>query len=222
MSEKRILVGQVGAAHGIRGEVRVKSFTAPMEAIADYGPLASEDGAITLNVQRFRPAETVLVVKFREVADRNAAEALNGTRLFVDRAVLPAPEDEETFYQTDLIGLRAEGEDGTVYGTILAVPDFGAGDLLEIQPPAGSTVYLPFTRAYVPVVDIAGGRVVIVPPEGLFAEASPEDAEAEGPEAGASGDGPPRPSRRRPGRSRRKRSGPAEASAPGAAPEPKP
>lgn len=218
MSEKRILVGQVGAAHGIRGEVRVKSFTAPMEAFADYGPLASEDGAITLNVQRFRPAETVLVVKFHEVADRNAAEALNGTRLFVDRAALPAPEDEETFYQTDLIGLRAEGEDGTVHGTILAVPDFGAGDLLEIQPPAGSTVYLPFTRAFVPVVDIAGGRVVILPPEGLFAAVAPEEAEAEG----SSEDGPPRLSRRRPGRSRRKRTGPAEGSAPGTAPEPKP
>ncbi|MEJ1159781.1 ribosome maturation factor RimM [Prosthecomicrobium sp. N25] len=174
MAEKRILVGQIGAAHGIRGEVRVKSFTEPMEALADYGPLASEDGSRTLTVQRLRPNDTVLVVKFREVPDRNAAEALNGTRLFVDREALPATDDEETFYHSDLIGLRAEDADGTVHGTILAVANFGAGDLLEIQPPEGSTVYLPFTRAFAPVVDLAGGRVVIAPPEGLFGGGSDE------------------------------------------------
>lgn len=208
MADRRILVGQVGAAHGIRGEVRVKSFTEPMEAIADYGPLASEDGRIVLTVQRFRPAETVLVVKFREVEDRNAAEALNGTRLFVDRDALPAPEDEETFYQADLIGLRVETGDGTLLGIVRAVPDFGAGDLLEVQPPEGPSVYLPFTRAFVPVVDIAGGRLVAEPPEGLFAAASEtegEDAET------ASAARPPRPSRRRPGRQGRKAPG-AEAS----------
>jgi 16S rRNA processing protein RimM len=185
MAEKRILVGQVGAAHGIQGEVRVKSFTEPMEAMADYGPLASEDGTRVLTVQRLRPNDTVLVVKFHEVPDRNAAEALNGTRLFVDREALPPPEDDETFYHSDLIGLRAEGEDGQVLGTVLAVPNFGAGDLLEVQPAEGSTVYVPFTKACVPLVDVAGGRVVVVPPEGLFG-GSAEEAP------------PPSPGRRRP------------------------
>lgn len=189
MVEKRILVGQIGAAHGIRGEVRVKSFTVPMEAIADYGPLASEDGASTLEIQRMRNADTVLVVKFKGVEDRNRAETLNGTRLFVDREALPEPEDEETFYQTDLIGLRAEGADGTVYGQVLAVPDFGAGDLLEIQPPEGSTVYLPFTKVFAPAVDLAGGRIVIDPPAGLFG----------GGEADANEPKPDRPPRRRKG-----------------------
>jgi 16S rRNA processing protein RimM len=173
----RILVGQVGAAHGIKGEVRVKSFTVPDTALADYGPLATDKGG-TLRVERFRPADTVLVVKFREVPDRNAAEALNGTRLFVDRAALPEP-DEEEFYHADLIGLPVVGADGTAYGHILAVADFGAGDLLEIEPPTGNSVYLPFTKAFVPVVDVRAGRVVIEPPDGLFGGGPDEPEEGE-------------------------------------------
>lgn len=219
MAPKRILVGQIGAAHGIRGDVRVKSFTEPPEAIADYGPLASEDAAFALTVERLRPADTVLIVKFREVADRNRAEELNGTRLFVDRDALPAPEDEETFYQADLIGLRAEGADGTLYGTILAVPDFGAGDLLEIQPAAGSTVYLPFTKAFAPVVDVAGGRVVIEPPEGLFAGATPDDEAAAAAEASGGPEGVEAGSlKRRPGRRRKGRKAAGDAAGPATGP----
>lgn len=186
MSDKRVLVGQIGAAHGVRGEVRVKSFTEPAEAIADYGTLlAVRDGGRpdqqrerALTVERLRPADTVLVVKFSEIADRTTVEGLNGMRLYVDRAALPEPEDEETFYHTDLIGLEAIGADGTVHGRIVAVPNFGAGDLLEIQPAAGQTVYLPFTRGFAPTVDIAGGRIVIAPPDGLFGAGDEDEPSA--------------------------------------------
>lgn len=197
MTDKRILVGQIGAAHGVRGEVRVKGFTQPPEAIADYGPLEAEDGSRTFVVDRFRDAGTVLVVKFRGIDDRTTVERFNGTRLFVDRAALPEPDDEETFYHADLIGLDAVDAAGRVYGTVVAVPDFGAGDLLEIRPAEGSTVYLPFTKATVPVVDVAGGKVVIDPPAGLFASEEAEEA----PEGAPGAD--PSIRRRRPGRNRR-------------------
>ena len=188
MDDRLILVGQIGAAHGIRGEVRVKSFTAPAEAIADYGPLTAIDrkGAKrVLTVERLRDQGTVLVVKFREIADRNGSETLNGTTLHVDRAALPEPEDEETFYHADLIGLSAVAEDGTVFGEVVAIQDFGAGDLLEIAPPGAKSVYLPFTRECAPTVDIAGRRIVVRPPEGLFGSSDKDEAEARA--AGADG-----------------------------------
>jgi 16S rRNA processing protein RimM len=172
----RVLVGHVGAAHGIRGEVRVKSFTDPVDAIADYGPLQASKGG-RLTIERMRDQGTMLVVKFREVADRTAAETLNGAELFVDRSALPEPEDEETFYHTDLIGLEVVDEAGARLGEIVAVPNFGAGDLLEVRPATGATFHLPFTLACVPVVDVKGGRVVATPPEGFFREEKPEVGE---------------------------------------------
>lgn len=182
MSDDPILIGHIGAAHGIRGEVRVKSFTDPVEAIADYGPLDAGDGK-RLTIERMREQGTMLVVKFREIADRTAAEALNGRDLFVDRSVLPEPEDEETFYHADLIGLDAVDTAGDLWGHVIAVQNYGAGDLLEIRPVDGVPFLLPFTRALVPVVDVKGGRVVIDPPEGLLREEKPEAGEdgAEGP-----------------------------------------
>lgn len=180
----RVLVGQIGAAHGIRGEVRVKSFTDPVDAIADYGPLDA-GAAGRLTIDRMRDQGTMLVVKFREVADRTAAEKLTGTDLFVDRSALPEPEDEETFYHADLIGLTVVDEAGATLGTIVAVPNFGAGDLLEIRPARGASYFLPFTLACVPVVDVKAGRVVATPPEGFFREEKPEEGEdgAEGEDA---------------------------------------
>ncbi len=176
MSDEPILVGRVGAAHGIRGEVRVKAFTEPMDAIGDYGPLSLPDGR-RLTIERMRTQGDMLVVKFREVADRNAAEALTNRDLTISRSALPETEDEETFYHADLIGLAVVDAAGATIGTIVAVPDYGAGDLLEIRPAAGASFYLPFTRAFVPVVDVKAGRVVADLPEGFLAEAKPEAGE---------------------------------------------
>ncbi|MER2604817.1 MAG: ribosome maturation factor RimM [Siculibacillus sp.] len=176
MSDEPILVGRCGAAHGIRGEMRVKSFTAPPEAIDDYGPLSLPDGR-RLTIERMRSQGDALVVKFREVADRTAAEKLTNLDLTVPRSALPDPDDEETYYHADLIGLTVVDEKGETIGEVIAVPDFGAGDLLEIRPPNAKSFYLPFTLAFVPVVDVKGGRMVIAPPEGFFAEARPEAGE---------------------------------------------
>ena len=162
---RRVTVARIGAAHGIKGEVRVKSFTAVPTDIAAYGPLEAADGR-RFTVGAARPvgaSPDMLVVRFREVADRNAAEALAGLELSVPRERLPAPEADE-FYHADLIGLPAVTTSGKVLGTIVAVPNYGAGDLLEIAPATGATLLVPFTRAAVPEIDLAAGRVVVEPP----------------------------------------------------------
>jgi 16S rRNA processing protein RimM len=144
----------IGAAHGIKGEVRVKSFTADPAALGDYGPLESADGR-RFEVLEARPAGSVVVVRFKGVADRSAAETLNGTALFVDRSALPEGDDDE-FYHADLIGLAVRDEAGTVIGTVRAVQNFGGGDILDVAGPGGD-VLIPFTRAAVPQVDLAAG-----------------------------------------------------------------
>jgi 16S rRNA processing protein RimM len=165
---ERICVAQIGAAHGVRGEVRLWSFTADPAAVADYGPLESEDGSQRFEIEAMRPAKDHLVARLSGVHDRDAAERLANMRLYVARDRLPAPEAEE-YYHADLIGLRAESRDGAVLATIVGIHDFGAGDLLELRPlGGGGTVLMPFTAQTVPVVDIAGGRVVIDPPHDLF------------------------------------------------------
>ena len=165
---ERICVAQIGAAHGIKGEVRLWSFTADPAAVADYGPLESEDGTQRFEIEAMRPAKDHLVARLSGVRDRDAAERLVNTRLYVARERLPAPEPEE-FYHADLIGLRAESRDGAALATIVGIHDFGAGDLLELRPLAGGgTVLMPFNAQTVPVVDIAGGRIVIDPPQDLF------------------------------------------------------
>jgi 16S rRNA processing protein RimM len=165
---ERVCVAQIGAAHGIKGEVKLWSFTADPESVADYGPLESEDGTLRFEIEAVRPAKGHLVARLSGVRDRDAAERLTHLRLYVPRERLPPPELDE-FYHADLIGLRAQDRDGTELATIVGIHDFGAGDLLELLPlGASSTVLMPFTAATVPVVDIAGGRVVIDPPEDLF------------------------------------------------------
>lgn len=156
-----VLLGIVGAAHGIRGEVRVKSYTAVPEAIGTYGVLRDNKGR-SFTVLSARPQKTVVVVRFAEVKDRNAAEALNGTELFVERALMPA-EDDDGFLYDDLIGLEARDDAGTVYGRVVAAHDFGAGDILELKPPAGPTVMIPFTEVAVPQIDVAAGTITIEP-----------------------------------------------------------
>ncbi len=160
----RICVARIGAAHGVRGEVRLWTFTAEPMGVTQYGPLETEDGARTFEIVSLRPAKDHLVARLRGVDDRNAAEQLTNIKLFVPRERLPAPDDGE-FYYADLIGLAAVDKDGNQIGTIAAVHNFGAGDLLEIQPPAGTTILLPFTDAVVPTVDLKARRVVVVPPE---------------------------------------------------------
>ncbi len=177
MTDELVLVGRIGGAHGIRGEVRVKAFTEPAEAIADYGPLTLPDGR-WLTVARLRDQGTVLVVAFREITDRNAAETLNGLDLRVPRTALPVPEDEETFYHADLIGLDVVDGTGASLGRIVAVPNWGAGDLLEVKPEGRASFYLPFTRAFVPTVDVVGGRVIADLPADFFDVKKPADEEA--------------------------------------------
>jgi 16S rRNA processing protein RimM len=156
----------------LRGEVRLKSFAADPAAIASYGPLRAEDGR-TVTLAAVRPAgggqPDMLIARVEGVASREAAEALNRLRLYAAREQLGATAADE-FFAADLIGLRAESASGTILGTIVAVPDYGGGDLLEIAPAGGGpTALLPFTKAFVPAVDLAGGRVVIDPPDDLFA-----------------------------------------------------
>jgi 16S rRNA processing protein RimM len=158
-----ILLGIVGAAHGVRGEVRVKSYSADPADLCRYGPLTAEDGR-RFEVVSLRPARDVVVVRFKGLDDRNAAEALNGVKLFVDRAALPEPDDEDEFLHADLIGLRAETQQGEQLGHVSAIHNFGGGDVIEVRPARGESLLFAFTRAVVPVIDIAGGRIVIAPP----------------------------------------------------------
>jgi 16S rRNA processing protein RimM len=165
---ERICVARIGAAHGVRGEVRLWSFTADPAAVAGYGPLESEDGTQRFEIEAMRPAKDHLVARLSGVRDRDAAERLVNVRLYVARDRLPAPAPEE-FYHADLIGLRAESRDGAALATIVGIHDFGAGDLLELRPlSGGGTVLMPFTAQTVPEVDIAGGRIIIDPPQDLF------------------------------------------------------
>lgn len=158
-----VQLGVFGAAHGVRGEVRLKSYTQDPAAIATYGPLTGSDG-VTYELVTVRPQKDMLVARVRGISDRNAAERLVNIRLLAPRAVLGEAEDEDEFFHADLIGLAAETPAGDPLGRVVALHDFGAGDLLEVALESGRTVYYPFTKAAVPVVDIKGGRIVIEPP----------------------------------------------------------
>lgn len=164
MSDDLILVGRVAGAFGVKGDVRITAFTADPMALVDYRDLRREDGSAGLTLTGGRPAKGGVIVRAKEVETREQAEALRGLRLYIPRDRLPAPEEDE-FYVTDLIGLAVETPDGEPLGRIREVRDFGAGDLLEIQPAEGASWYLPFTREAVPEVRLAEGKVVAVKPE---------------------------------------------------------
>ena len=159
----RICVAQIGAAHGIRGEVRLRSFTGDPMAVTSYGPLESEDGKQRFEIEALRPAKDVFVARLRGVADRDAAEKLTNLRLYVSRDKLP-PAEEGEFYHADLVGLVAVTPDGAALGTVSAVLNFGAGDILEIKPVSGEPLLVPFTDTTVPDIDMKAGRMVVVPP----------------------------------------------------------
>jgi 16S rRNA processing protein RimM len=157
---KQICVARIGAAHGVRGAVKLWTFTEDPLAVLHYGPLAFKDGARTLVVTHAREARDHLVATLQGVTTRDDAEKLNGVELYIARDKLPATDDDE-YYHADLIGLSAETTAGEAIGRVSAIHNFGAGDVIEIAPPHGPTLLLPFSNAVVPTVDIAGGRVVI-------------------------------------------------------------
>jgi 16S rRNA processing protein RimM len=160
----RVCLGQFGAPHGVQGEVRLHSFTADPAAITSYGPLEGEDGHV-FEIEAMRPAKDHFVAKIAGVADRNAAELLKNLKLYVPRARLPKPDEPDEFYHADLIGLAVVDRAGEKLGTVVAIHNFGAGDLIEMNPASGGkTELLPFDEVHVPTVDIAAGKIIVVPP----------------------------------------------------------
>lgn len=173
MSSERdtlIEIARVAGAFGVRGEVRVTAYSEDPLALKGYGPLLKRDGTAGLTLTAARLHKGGLVVRAKEVETREQAEAMRGLRLYVDRSALPPPAEDE-FYLADLIGLQVRDGAGAVLGTVRAVQDFGAGDILEIAPPEkGATWYLPFTREAVPEVRIAEGWLLAVRPDEVTAE----------------------------------------------------
>src|SRR6201747_2187784 len=155
-----ICVARIGAPHGVRGAVKLWTFTEDPLAVKDYGPLLTKDGARSFEIATAREGNGHLVATLKGIATREEAERLNGIELYIAREKLPATDDDE-YYHADLIGLAAFNAAGEPLGRVTAIHNFGAGDIIEIAPPHGATMLLPFTNAVVPTVDLAGGRVVI-------------------------------------------------------------
>lgn len=173
MSRDRVLLGVVAAPHGIRGLVRIKSFTEDPMSLGAYGPLSDESGRKEYRVEPLSAARGAVLARIEGVADRTAAEALRGLRLYVERAALPATGERE-WYEADLIGLAAVGTDGRDWGKVIAFHDFGAGSVMEVSGGA----MLPFTDAVVPEIDVPGGKVVVDPPTGLLAGGAEKEEES--------------------------------------------
>jgi len=178
-----VCIGAIVGAHGIRGAVRVKSFTADPLDVAAYGPAEDEAGKRRFKLKVMGEVKDHVLASIEGVTDRNAAEALKGTGLYVSRDLLP-PTEEDEFLYSDLVGLKAVGTDGSVIGTVKGVANFGAGDLLDVARPGQGSLLVPFTKAAVPVVDVGKGQVVVDPP--AYAE------DEEGEETRESGDQRPR------------------------------
>ncbi len=159
-----ICVARIGAAHGVRGEVKLWTFTEDPLAVQHYGPLMTRDGARQFEVTHVREAKDHLVATLKGIATREDAERLNGIELYIAREKLPET-DEDEYYHADLIGLAAVNAANEPLGRVTAIHNFGAGDIIEIAPAQGPTMLLPFTNAVVPTVDLAGGRVVIELPQ---------------------------------------------------------
>jgi 16S rRNA processing protein RimM len=192
-----VVLGEFGRAHSLKGEVRLKSSTADPLAVVSYSPLRTDDGR-KVTLTRVRPAPgaapDILIAVVEGVTTREAAEALNRTRLLLERDRLPPAEDEDEFLLADLVGLSVETPDGKPLGRVVGVPNYGGGDLLEIAPvKRGPTGLMPFTKAFVPVVDIKAGRIVADAPDDLFTPAKPEPDDPDAPV-----DAPPRRPKRKP------------------------
>jgi 16S rRNA processing protein RimM len=164
MRSEKVRVARIGAAHGVRGEVKLWPFTQDPMDVASYGELETEDGARRFTIEALRPAKDFLVARIAGVNDRAAAEQLTNLELFVPRERLPAIAEADTYYHADLIGLAAVTADGKTLGTVTAVHNFGAGDIIEITPETGAPLMLSFTQAAVPKVDLKARQIVVVPP----------------------------------------------------------
>ena len=176
----RILVGRFGAPHGVRGEIRLQSYTQDPLAITQYGPLSAADGRAFTLVGARPVKDNLLVVGVAGIADRTAAATLTNLELTLDRAILPPPPEDE-FYLADLLGMEAYGADGARLGTVVAVPNYGAGDLVEVRPVrGGDSVLYPFTRAAVPSVDLAARRITIEPPTEVDGDARDRSEDSSG------------------------------------------
>lgn len=177
---KMINMGRIGAAHGIKGSLRIKSYTENPTDLGQYGPLSDEKGNI-YTIKNIRPQKTMVIVRFKEVTSRDMAETLNGTELFVAQSSLPDTLDSEEFYIKDMIGMDILDQDDSLIGTIIDIPNFGAGDLLEIAPKleqggfSDATYYLAFTKTNVPHIDFEKHFVKIDPP----AQVSEKDIDLE-------------------------------------------
>lgn len=168
--QERVCVAAFTSAHGVSGAVRLKSYTENPDDVAQFNALLSEDGSHTYDIEVVsHTGKGELIVKVGGVSSRDEAELLKGERLYISRTELPEAGEEE-FYHADLIGLTVKTVSGKTLGTVRAVFDFGAGDMLEILPKEGAIIMVPFTKAVVPIVDIEKGRIVIDPPEGLITE----------------------------------------------------
>jgi len=165
--DRRVCLGQIGAPHGLRGEVRLRSFTSDPQAIAGYGPLETDDGR-TFSIEFLRPIKGHFVAKLSGIHDRDAAERLANLKLYVPRERLPELVDADEFYHADLIGLAVVDRAGQRLGTVQAIHNFGAGDLIEIRADGGDTALLPFDETNVPQIDMAARRIVVAPPQQLF------------------------------------------------------
>ena len=166
---QQVCVARIGAAHGVRGAVKLWTFTEDPLAVTRYGALSTKDGARQFEVAHAREAKGFLVATLKGVTTRNQAERLNGLELYVAREKLPAT-DENEYYHADLIGLAAVTTQDEPLGRVIAIHNFGAGDIIEIAPPRGATMLLPFSNTVVPDVDLAGGRVVIDLPQEIEGE----------------------------------------------------
>src|SRR4030088_2653646 len=176
MPPAQICVARIGAAHGVRGEVKLWTFTEDPLAVKRYGPLVTKDGTRQFEVTSAREAKGHLVASLKGIATREDAERLNGLELFVARDRLPAAGQDE-YYHADLIGLAAVNAADEPLGKVIAIHNFGAGDIIEIAPPGGATMLLPFTNAVVPSVDLGAGRVVIELPDAIDGD-DPSSADA--------------------------------------------
>ncbi len=169
MVGNRLVVGVVTGAHGVRGQLRVKSFTADPADLTAYGPLTDASGAVTYDLVLKGEVKGQLIATLAGCTDRNRAEALRGTEFHLDRDLLPEAEEEE-FYHADLIGLVAKNAEGADIGLVRAVFDFGSGDMLEVVAADGTVTLYPFTAEVVPKIELASGSLTILPPVEIVAD----------------------------------------------------
>ncbi len=167
-SAKRICLGEISTAHGVRGLVRIRIYGDDPQAFSAYGPLfTSESGNKTITVRMRNAANKFWIAEIEGVADRNAAEALRGTKLWIERDKLPEPENDDEFYYEDLVGMIVRTEADGEVGTVVAVENFGASDLLEVKPPVGATFYVPFADEYIVEVNMPTNVITVIIPDGL-------------------------------------------------------